>query len=321
MIRKVILAAALCLVATPAFAQVDLSGMWASRLHEDWMERNPGPDVLDLTGLPINDDARARAAAYSPSLLATPERQCLFYNSTYFSIGPFGFMFWSEAEPVGGRVIAWNIGGNIDITPRKIWMDGRPHPSEDAPHTTAGFSTGEWQGRTLVVKTTHMKASPLRRNGTPLSDQTTMTEYIVRHGTFLAITAIIEDPVYMTEPVILSRNYEYNPNMQMTVYPRPCTPAIEAPGLEAGEVPHYLNAEENPFANQMASRYGLPLAVTLGGAETLYPEFRKQLQGSYKPPESCGRYCCGWTGINFGETLATTPLASCIAREEVRIRR
>ena len=25
-------------------------------------------------------------------------------------------------------------------------MDGRPHPSPNAPHTFAGFTTGEWEG-------------------------------------------------------------------------------------------------------------------------------------------------------------------------------
>ena len=31
---------------------------------------------------------------------------------------------------------------------RTIWMDGRPHPPEYAPHTFMGFSTGEWNGDT-----------------------------------------------------------------------------------------------------------------------------------------------------------------------------
>ena len=34
---------------------------------------------------------------------------------------------------------------------RIIWLDGRPHPPEAAPHTWMGFSTGEWQGNVLKV--------------------------------------------------------------------------------------------------------------------------------------------------------------------------
>ena len=36
---------------------------------------------------------------------------------------------------------------------REIWMDGRPHPPDFAAHTWQGFSTGEWDGNVLVVKT------------------------------------------------------------------------------------------------------------------------------------------------------------------------
>src|SRR3954464_12054039 len=50
--------------ARPALAQIDLTGTWANRLHEDWVERAPGPHIGDYTGLPINDDARAVADAY-----------------------------------------------------------------------------------------------------------------------------------------------------------------------------------------------------------------------------------------------------------------
>lgn len=305
-------------VAAQASAQVDLSGTYASRNHEDWIERWPGPDVMDLTGLPINDDARARAIAYSGSLLAMPERQCLYYGATYTVIGPFGLKFWSEAEPVNGRIISWNLAGAIDKTPRTIWMDGRPHPPADAPHTFAGFSTGEWVGNTLVVTTTHMKASPMRRNGVPLSDRATQTEYIVKHGDIITLTAVVDDPAYLTEPQVISRSFQMDPTAQINTYPAPCTPAIEAPGLSDGAVPHYLQGE-NPFLTEMSRRYGLPQYATQGGAETLYPEFRKMLQKDYQRPASCGRYCCGWQGGNTGNALGggDAPNVSCLLREQV----
>ncbi|NOT43573.1 MAG: hypothetical protein HOP14_03085 [Acidobacteria bacterium] len=282
----------------PADAQVDLSGTWASRNHEDWMERWPGPDVGDFSGLPINDDAKTRALSYSPSLLSLPERQCLYYGPTYTVIGPFGLKLWSESDPVDGQVVAWKMSGAVDKSPRTIWMDGRPRPSDTAKHTFEGFSTGRWDGETLIVTTTHMKAGPLRRNGVPSSDQAVMTEYFNRYGSLLTVLAIIEDPAYLEEPHVVSRTWELDPTLNMNVYPAPCTPGIEAPGLDAGAVPHYLPGQ-NPFVNEM-SRYGLPTEATMGGAHTLYPEFRKVLQPQYSRPESCGRYCCGWNGGNTG---------------------
>ena len=317
MMRRTIFSVlAVLAMAMPAWAQVDLSGTWATRNHEDWMERWPGPDVGDFTGLPINDDALARAMSYSPSMLALPERQCLYYGPTYTVIGPFGLRLWSESEPVDGAVVSWKMSGAIDKTPRTIWMDGRPHPSPNALRTFEGFSTGHWEGTTLVVTTTHMKAAPLRRNGVPTSDEAVMTEYISRYGSTLTILAIIDDPVYLDEPHVISRTWEEDSELQLAVYPAPCTPGIEAPGLAAGSVPHYLPGE-NPFLNQM-DRYGLPRVAIEGGADTLYPEFRELLQDLYTRPAECGRYCCGWTGASTGNNGGSENILACINREAPR---
>ena len=45
-----------------------------------------------------------------------------------------------------------------------------------------GFSTGRYDGDMLIVETTHLKQGWIRRNGIPMSDQATMTEYYVRFG-------------------------------------------------------------------------------------------------------------------------------------------
>ena len=52
---------ALMMAASPAFAQVDISGEWASRVHEDQPHRAPGAELGDYGGLPINAAASGRA--------------------------------------------------------------------------------------------------------------------------------------------------------------------------------------------------------------------------------------------------------------------
>ena len=39
----------LFLMGTPAFAQIELSGSYASVLHEDYLERGPGSPLGDFT--------------------------------------------------------------------------------------------------------------------------------------------------------------------------------------------------------------------------------------------------------------------------------
>ena len=152
------LAVGVLLAPSSADAQFDLTGKWASRSGQDAQERGPGPDPVDYMGLPLNDEGRARALSYDYSLMSLPEGQCGYHTPFYIVLGPFGLHIWNEFDPVTGRLLAWKIGGWVDRDVTTIWMDGRPHPSPNAPHTYAGFTTGRWEGDTLVTTTTHMKA-------------------------------------------------------------------------------------------------------------------------------------------------------------------
>jgi hypothetical protein len=302
-IRRIVTAAfagAFVLAAcTPARAQVDLSGSWANKSHEDWMERWPGPDPVDYLGLPLNDDARAKALAYDySSRLGEAENQCGYYTPFYIVLGPFGLKIWSESDPTTGNVVAWKLGGWIDRDLTTIWMDGRPHPPANAFHSYSGFTTGVWEGDTLTTYTTHIREGILRRNGVPSSDRATMTQHIVRHGELLTITARFEDPVYLTEPQVVSRVWHLDPHANYPATASACEPISEVPRLESsGVVPHFLPGK-NPFVNELTQMYHIPLEAVLGHAETMYPEYRKTLQSTYQRPALCARYCCGLGSVS-----------------------
>jgi len=282
------------LLSAPAFGQVDLSGIWGFLRGQYGQENGGGSDIGDYTGVPVNDEARAVGLSFSPSRWSQPERQCAYYSPRYVSTGPFALNIWSDTDPTTGAIIAWNMGAWIDKDIVTIWMDGRPHPSENAFHSFGGFATGRWEGDTLVVRTTHMKSSILRINGLQHSDQATMTQYIVRHGDLLSMLTYFEDPIYLTEPYVLTSVWKLNPNISVSRTSPACEPINESPSLEnTSIVPHYLPGN-NPFANDYANYYNLPLEAAHGGAETMYPEFRKKLQNdfNYAPPAMCTRYCC-----------------------------
>ena len=299
-----VLAALAC---APARAEIDLAGNWATRQHQDWQDRNPGPEAVNYLGLPINEEARARALSYTASQLSLPERQCLFYPPQYIVLGPQSFKMWSETDPVSGKTIAWKISAAGDRTILTIWMDGRPHPPENAPHPYGGFTTGAWEGSTLTTYTTHVKAGYIRRNGVPSSDRATVTQHFMRHGDTLTITALVTDPVNLAEPFILSRSWKLDANLIIPTVPEACSPAAEVARLDGtGTVPHILPGA-NTFTGEMTELFGIPKEAVLGGAETLYPEYRKKLQSLYVRPQKCTRYCCGWEG-----TAATDTLKDCV---------
>jgi hypothetical protein len=240
--------------------------------------------------------------------LSLPERQCLYYAPHYVVLGPQGLRLWADTDPTNGQVVAWNISAAIDRAVIKIWMDGRPHPSENALHTFGGFTTGVWEGNTLTAHMTHFKEGYLRRNGVPSSDKATFTMHISRHANTLTITGILEDPVYLTRSFIVNRTWELDPTANINPLTNPCVPEAELADLKGeGGVPHYLPGE-NPFVNEMTRMYHIPVEAVLGGAETMYPEYRKKLKDQYVPPTVCTRYCCGWGGA----AGATAPNLQCV---------
>jgi hypothetical protein len=261
----------LCLVACRnAAAQMEITGSWVPRTNE--LLTGDGLPV-DFTGIPLSEEGRIRALSYSESQLAMTERQCQGWPAFYLVQGPFGLKIWSETDPLKGNVISYTIGGWEDRAPMTIWMDGRPHPSKYAEHTRGGFTTGTWEGNTLVTYTTHMKAGFLRKTGAPSSDEATMTTRFYRHGEFLIAMVVIEDPSYLAEPWILSRSFQLSAAPMSPIGP-PCVTTYE--GSVGETAPHYP-PEKNPFVDEMTAKYGVPRDAAIGKPETLYPEYRKKI--------------------------------------------
>jgi len=86
---------------------------------------------------------------------------------------------------------------------RQIFLDGRPLPKNgDVQPWWYGYSTGHWDGDTLVIQSNNFRDDGwLDINGSPLTDQATMTERWQRlnYGT-LRIDVTIDDPKAYTEP-------------------------------------------------------------------------------------------------------------------------
>src|SRR5436190_18912872 len=162
--RVAVLALLSIVIAAPAVAQTDFSGEWAPRFWEDQPERVPGPELGDCLGIPINDAARLRAAAWEASIMTLPEWQCRPHSADYIWRGPSNLKISKEVDPVSREIVAFHAEWLRSVD-RPVYLDNRPHPSPNAPHTWAGFSTAKWEGDMLTVFTTHLKEGYVRRNG------------------------------------------------------------------------------------------------------------------------------------------------------------
>ena len=260
--------------AAPATAQIDLSGIWAPIFHEDQPERIPGPEIGDYAGLPITEAARLRAEAWDASLLTLPEHQCKPHPSTYGFRGVGNLRISNVIDQTTQQLVSVRTHIQWMEQEREIFMDGRPSPPDFAAHTWQGFSKGHWAGNVLVVETDHLKAGWIRRNGLPLSDRARMTERFIRHGNILTHVSMVEDPYYLSEPLIKSNGFQLTTDLTMAPYP--CESVIEVP-REEGEVPSNLPGQ-NRYWNDYAKKHNLPLDATRGGADTALPEFMKKFR-------------------------------------------
>jgi hypothetical protein len=278
------------LAGVPALAQfagsvnpspgLDLSGNWAPMINEDQPERGLGPELVDYAGLPITDGARTFALSWDAARLSLPEHQCRVHVVSYIYRGPLNVHIWEEKDPQSQKVISIRQYISTYEQWRTIWMDGRPHPPDVAPHTFMGFSTGKWEGNVLTVYTTHIKQGWVRRNGLPSSDQATLVEHFIRYGDIMTHVSILTDPIYLTEPLIKTQDFRLQ-LQEGSNWLYPCDSVEEIAGRAPDSVPNYLIGE-NPFVHEYADKHHIPVEAALGGAETMYPEYQLKMKSLAK---------------------------------------
>lgn len=287
--RTLVATAVACLAAAslsaPSLAQgqgpaqptmVDLAGSWAMSNEEELLIRvDPGPELGNFTGFPLNAAGRQKALSWNSTIQAVPEHQARPHPAQYSMRGPGpNFHMGEIIDPISRRLIGYTITGLFENANRTIWLDGRPHPSEFAEHLWNGFSTGEWENGMLKVTTTHMKQAFLQRNGIPSSPYGVMTEYFIRHGNLLMMISQVDDPIYLEEPMVRTSTWRWSPGQREGAIGQ-VEIAEELPDLKLGDVPHYPLGTRHP---EYADANGLPFEATLGGKETLYPEYVERLK-------------------------------------------
>ena len=270
------------LSAVPVVAQVDLTGTWQRVGGND---NGASQEPVDLLGMPLSADGRAKALSYDIAALSATERQCQMYPPMYAIVGPFPLQILDGPGSNHAEAARLEDRG-VGRSRRDGDLDGRTAASvEDTRRTrTAASRPATWEGDTLTAVTTHFKLGDIKRHRGFSSDRATMTYRFTRHGDLLTVTGILEDPVYLAEPFVLTQIFRLttNPNsFPLTA----CEPIEELPRLHENPalVPHYLPGK-HPALNEMTERYNIPLEAVLGGPETMYPEYRKRLKDKYVPP-------------------------------------
>jgi len=100
---------------------------------------------------------------------------------------------------------------------RQVFLDGRPAPGPDAEPQYQGYSSGRWEGDTLVINTRGFREQGwLDMAGHPSSEQLHVTERF-RRPNFgsLELDITVEDPKYYTKPWNVKQRFHLRPDDEL----------------------------------------------------------------------------------------------------------
>ncbi len=156
-----------------------------------------GPNLGEFTGLYFTEAGLKKAQTWSPDDEYLPENIGKSQIVPTIMTTPFPVKFEFGEQQVTIRLTECD---NV----RTVALSGSPQQKVAAPAevgTAMGVSTGHWDGATLVIRTTGIRAGQVRANGAPQSADAVVTERYGLVGGYLVGILIIEDPLYYTRPV------------------------------------------------------------------------------------------------------------------------
>ena len=175
-----------------------------------------GPPPRPTVSAPLSDGSQGRSPD-APSL--TPEYMTKWQMISKSRIaGSYEYDYTAKCLPPGMPAMM-NMAYGMEVMQtkdkitffselndalRRVYLDGRKPPQKvlDDP-TYAGYSTGHWEGETLVVDTVALNTNTFIEGFSPHSDQMTVKERIRFNA-----QGLLEDRITVTDPIALTKPWE-----------------------------------------------------------------------------------------------------------------
>jgi hypothetical protein len=198
-------------------APIDLTGYWVSYVTENWRYRMVTPAKGEYRRIPVSPAAVPIINAWDPSADQRAGNQCKSYGAGAIMTVPGRLhITWQDAETL-------RIDTDAGMQTRLFRFTARASSSRGRP-TWQGESTARWErvagpdrGGSLRVVTSNLRPGYLRKNGVPYSERATVSEHfdiapLPDGGELLLVTTIVEDPVYLNAPYIVSPHFKKEPD-------------------------------------------------------------------------------------------------------------
>ncbi|HUK37245.1 MAG TPA: hypothetical protein VLV86_25190 [Vicinamibacterales bacterium] len=201
-------------------APIDLTGYWVSYVTENWRYRMVTPAKGEYRRIPVSRAALPLIAAWDPAADERAGNQCKSYGAgNIMSVPGRLHITWQDADTLKIETDAGTQTRLFHFTPRAV-----SSTSSQAPRSWQGESAATWEpapgpdgGGSLRVVTSNLRAGYLRKNGVPYSEQATVTEHfdiapLAEGGRLLLATTIVDDPVYLAGPYVVSPHFKKEPD-------------------------------------------------------------------------------------------------------------
>ena len=200
-----------------ATAPIDLTGYWVSYVTENWRYRMVTPAKGEYRRIPVSPAAVPIINAWDPAADDRSGNQCKSYGAgTIMTVPGRLHITWQDADTL-------RIDTDAGMQTRLFRFAARGSSSPARP-TWQGESTARWErvpapdrGGSLRVVTSNLRAGYLRKNGVPYSERATVSESfdiapLPDSGTLLLVNTVVEDPVYLNAPYVVSPHFKKEPD-------------------------------------------------------------------------------------------------------------
>jgi Family of unknown function (DUF6152) len=164
--------------------------------------------------LKLNDNGKVAKAAFSVLSDENPDASCVGRPTPSALVSTNLYLMEIDLTHQNEVIVLRSERFN-EI--RTVYMDGRPHPDPNVRFAT-GHAIGRWDGDTLVIDTANFAdhRSPYQI-GVPSGGQKHVVERyrLSEDGTHIDVELTLDDPEYLSEPLVHSRQLIYSPHLEM----------------------------------------------------------------------------------------------------------